>query len=350
MAGGAGTRFWPLSRRLRPKQLLELCEPGRTMLEATVSRVLPISKPEDVLIVTGRGIAEDVKKVVPMLPDSSILAEPMGRNTAPCVGWAALHVYRQDPKGVMVVLPADHSIANEDAFREIVGLAAEACQDGSLGTIGITPTHPETGYGYIEVGDAISDGVSRAIRFVEKPDLERAKQYLAEGHYVWNSGMFFFTAETILAQIERLMPDLHRDLREIDDGIGAGTEEATVEKVYSAMTGESIDYGIMEKAERIIVLPGQFGWNDVGSWAAAYEMREEEADEQGNVALADLIAVNSTGCLAWAEPRKLVALVGVEDLVVVDTADALLVCPRSKAQDVKSIVNALKSKKLNELL
>ncbi len=344
MAGGAGTRFWPLSRRLRPKQLLELGETGRTMLEVTVRRVLPLSAPEDVLIVTGEGIAEDVKRVVPMLPESSVLAEPLGRNTAPCVGWAALHVYRRDPEGVMVVLPADHAIG------DLVHLAAEACGDGSLGTIGISPNRPETGYGYIEVGEEVSPGVHRAVRFVEKPDLVTAGKYLAAGNYVWNSGMFFFTAETILNEIERLMPELHAGLREIERGIERGEERAAVEKVYGELRGESIDYGIMEKADRILVLPGEFGWNDVGSWTAAYEMREAEADASKNVALADLISVDSRGCLAWADPRKMVALVGVEDLVVVDTPDAVLVCHRSRAQDVKRVVNELKQRKLDELL
>jgi mannose-1-phosphate guanylyltransferase len=320
------------------------------MLEATVRRVLPLCEPKDILIVTGQGIADDVAKVVPMLPASSILPEPVGRNTAPCVGWAALHVFRQDPKGVMVVLPADHAIGDEDAFRELVCMAAEACLDGSLGTIGISPNRPETGYGYIEVGEAIAPGVSRAVRFVEKPDLATAEGYLAGGKHVWNSGMFFFTAETILGEIERLMPELHAGLKEIEAGIEAGDEAAAVAQVYNKLEGESIDYGIMEKADRIIVCPGSFGWNDVGSWAAAYEMREGEADEAGNVALADLLSIGSKGCLAWSDPRKLVALVGVEDLVVVDTPDALLVCPRHLAQDVKKVVDELKRRKLTDLL
>lgn len=350
MAGGAGTRFWPLSRQLRPKQLLNLCEPDKTMLAATVERVLPLCEPSEVLIVTGQGIANDVAKAVPQLPAESILAEPIGRNTAPCIGWAALHVHRRDPKGVMVVLPADHAIGEPEAFRAMIERAAEASLDGSLCTIGITPNRPETGYGYIEVGKQRAEGVHDVVRFVEKPDLETAKTYLAGKKHVWNSGMFFFTAETILGEIEKHMPELHAGLREIEAAMDAGKEAETVAAVYDRITGESIDYGIMEKAERILVCPGEFGWNDVGSWAAAYELREAQADENKNVALADLLTFESTGCLAWAEPRKTVALVGVEDLVVVDTEDALLVCPRSRSQDVKKIVNELKAKKAKDLL
>lgn len=350
MAGGAGTRFWPLSRKLRPKQLLDLCEPGQTMLAATVERVLPLCGPDDVLVVTGQGIADDVKAAVPQLPPENILAEPVGRNTAPCVGWAALHVKRRDPKGVMVVLPADHSIGDPENFRAVLRMAAEACTDGSLCTVGIRPNRPETGYGYIEVGEEQSEGVNNVVRFVEKPDLETAKTYLEGGRHVWNSGMFFFSAETILAEIEKHMPELYQGLREIDDGIGRGDEAPAVGAVYSRIQGESIDYGIMEKAERILVCSGEFGWNDVGSWAAAYELRESLADSEKNVALADLISVESSGCLAWTDPKKVVAIIGVQDLIVVDTDDALLVCPRDQSQKVKAIVNELKARKRKDLL
>jgi mannose-1-phosphate guanylyltransferase len=350
MAGGAGTRFWPLSRLRRPKQLLDLVEPGTSMLDATVRRVLSICDPRDVLIVTSRDIAGEVRREVSKLPEGAILAEPVGRNTAPCVGWAAVHVARRDPEGVMVVLPADHTIGDEPAFHAVVELAVRACLDGSLGTIGVTPTRPETGFGYIEVGGEVSPGVHRAVRFVEKPDLQRARQYLDGGKHVWNSGMFVFTAAAILREIERLMPALHAGLREIDAAIGSGDEVAAVERVYDAITGESIDYGIMEKTDQIVVCPGRFGWNDVGSWAAAYEMRKREADASRNVTATDLVAVDAAGCLAWASPRKLVALVGVADLVVVDTEDALLVCPRSRAQDVKKVVDRLKELKRDELL
>ncbi len=320
------------------------------MLAATVERVLPLCEPADVLIVTGQGIADDVGQAVPELPASSILAEPVGRNTAPCVGWAALHVRRRDPDGVMVVLPADHAVGDPEGFRALLRRAAEACADGDICTVGITPNHPETGYGYIQIGAKQAEGVHEVVRFVEKPDLETAKSYLASGDYAWNSGMFFFKASTILAEIERHMPELHAGLVEIDEAIGQGNEEAVVGEVYGRITGESIDYGIMEKAERILVCPGEFGWNDVGSWAAAYEMREGLADDKGNISLADLIAIDSSGCLAWTDPRKVVALVGVKDLVVVDTEDALLVCPRELAQDVKKIVNALKARGSKDLL
>jgi mannose-1-phosphate guanylyltransferase len=251
---------------------------------------------------------------------------------------------------VLVVLPADHAIADVPAFHELIKRAVDACQDGSLGTLGVTPNRPETGYGYIEVGDSLGEGVHRVARFVEKPDLETAKGYLEGGRHVWNSGMFFFSAEAILAEIERQMPELYAGLQEIDAAIEAGDEVRAVADVYGRLEGESIDYGIMEGAKEIFVCPGEFGWNDVGSWAAAYEMREDGADEAGNVALADLIDVGSKGCLAWAEPRKVVALIGVHDLVVVDTADALLICPRDQSQKVKEVVNELKRRERKDLL
>lgn len=350
MAGGAGTRFWPLSRQRRPKQLLDLCEPGVSMLAATVARVLPLASAGDVLVVTGREIAAAVRDAVPEVPAANVLAEPAGRNTAPCVGWAALHVRRRDPGGVMAVLPADHAVGDPERFRDVIRRAIDACLDGSLCTVGITPGRPETGYGYIEVGDETAPGVHRVVRFVEKPDLETARAYLAGGRHAWNSGMFFFTAEAILGEIERHMPALHEGLLEIDAALGSGDEAAAVERVYGRIAGESIDTGVMEKADRILVCPGAFGWNDVGSWAAAYELREALADGDGNVALAELLSVGARGCLAWAEPRKLVALIGVEGLVVVDTLDALLVCPRDRAQDVKKVVDELKARGRRELL
>jgi mannose-1-phosphate guanylyltransferase len=352
MAGGAGTRFWPASRQRRPKQLLDLCEPGTSMLKATVERVLPLASIDDVLIVTGRDIAAAVRDAMPDVPGRNVLAEPVGRNTAPCVGWAALHVRRRDPGGVMAVLPADHAVGDPEQYREVIRRALEACLDGSLCTVGITPARPETGYGYIEVGEPIAEGVHRVARFVEKPDLETARAYLAGGRHVWNSGMFFFTAEAILREVERHMPRLHEGLLEIDAAIAAGeaSEAAAVERVYGAIAGESIDVGVMEKADRIRVCPGEFGWNDVGSWAAAYELRAALADDDGNVAMAELLTVGASRCLAWTDPRKVVALVGVEDLVVVDTADALLVCPRDRAQDVKKIVDEIKARGRRDLL
>jgi mannose-1-phosphate guanylyltransferase len=350
MAGGAGTRFWPLSRRQRPKQLLDLCDPGVPMVAATVARILPTCSAADVLIVTGREIADDIARAVPAVPRENVLAEPVGRNTAPCVGWAALHVRRRDAEGVMAVLPADHAVARPEAFRDALRRAVAACDDGTICTIGVTPSGPETGYGYIEVGRAVGAGVHEAVRFVEKPDLATALGYLASGAFAWNSGMFFFKAKTILAEIERSMPGLHEALAVIDAGIATGAEASAVDRVYEGLASESIDYGIMEKAERILVCPAEFGWSDLGSWAAAYEKRASVADEHGNVALADLIALDAAGCLAWAEPRKVVALVGVHDLVVVDTPDALLVCSREKAQDVKRIVDTLKARGSGGLL
>ena len=262
MAGGAGTRFWPLSRKARPKQLLDLCEPDVSMLAATVRRFRPIAKPEDILVVTGEIIAKDVAAAVPELPASSILAEPMGRNTAPCVGWAALHVRRRDPDGVMAVLPADHAIGDEPAFLEVVKRAAAASEAGAIATIGITPNRPETGYGYIELADEVSEGVRKVERFVEKPDLDTAKVYLEGGRHVWNSGTFFFTARTILAEIERQMPELWAGLEEMDAGIERGEETKAVADVYAPISGEveEINEDLVDNLDNLSKDPFGAGW------------------------------------------------------------------------------------------
>jgi mannose-1-phosphate guanylyltransferase len=330
--------------------MLELCEPGRSMLEVTVQRVLPLCSADQVWIVTGEAIAGDVRTLLPQLPHENILAEPVGRNTLPCVGWAAIHIRRRNPQGVMVVLPADHSIRNTQAFLEVAHVAVAAARDGCLVTIGIKPTRAETGYGYIEVGDEHGPGVFHAVRFVEKPSSDVAQEYVQSGQYVWNSGMFFFTAEAILRAIKTHTPELYAGLQEIDAAIDAGQEAAVVSKVYEKLPAESIDYGIMERADRIMVCPARVGWSDVGSWSAAYDFRADQADPAGNVSLADLVAVDSHGCLAWTDPHKLVALVGVKDLVVVDTEDALLVCPREDSQRVREIVGALKRGERKEFL
>jgi len=350
MAGGSGTRFWPLSRRRRPKQLLALGDSDLTMLAATVRRIRPLAKIEDLYVVTGAAIVDDVARLVPDALVDNILAEPFGRNTAPCVGWAALRVRRRDPRGIMAVLPADHVIGDEEAFREVARRAVRACEGGALATIGVTPSRPETGYGYIELGEELSAGVHRAERFVEKPDRATAEAYVRGGSHVWNSGMFFFRADAILAEIERQMPELHAGLEEIDAAAGRDDEADAVRTVYGRIAGQSIDYGIMEHAREIVVCPGRFGWDDVGSWAAAYEMRRGSADGRGNVAEGDLVVCDAEGCLAWTEPRKLVALVGVQDVIVVDTEDALLVCSRGQVQKVKDVVEQIAARRRDDVL
>lgn len=343
MAGGSGTRFWPASRGSRPKQLLPLAGGDASLIAETVERIADLVPAERVLVVTSELLADATAAELRMLPRENILAEPLGRNTAPCVGWAAAHVRRRDPNAVLMVLPADHHIGDPDTYRKTLETALRAADDGALVTVGILPTRPETGYGYIEQGESMGDGVRAVTRFVEKPDLARAEQFLASGHFVWNSGMFFFRADAVLAEFERQLPALAARLAEYDAAAREGRESEVVRATYASLDSVSFDHGIMEHAERIAVVSGSFGWSDLGSWTTAYELAEKDAAE--NAVRADGVLVDTSGCYVSAPAGKLVALVGVHDLVVVDTGDALLIMPRERAQDVRSVVDALKSRR-----
>jgi len=343
MAGGVGSRFWPASRAERPKQLLDLTNSGMPMVVGTVRRVLPEIPYARILIVTGQITADAIAKALPELPRDNILAEPTGRNTAPCVGWAAARINHVDPAAVMVVMPSDHLVLDTDGFGRKLRLAVEAARDGALVTFGVRPRGPETGFGYVEMAEEVTPGVRRVERFVEKPDLKTAKRYVA-----WNSGMFFFRADRILEEIRLQMPDLGKGLGEIAAAMGKN-ETSVVEAVYPTLPSQSIDFGVMERAKNMRCIPVDFGWFDMGSWDATYELAQK--DENQNACRAEVIAHASTGCLVHSDDaRKLVALVDVEDLVIVDTGDALLVCNRKKAQNVKKIVEALKNGNRDELL
>jgi len=342
MAGGSGTRFWPASRRARPKQLLPLAGGDEPLIGATLRRLEALAAPEDTWIVTSELLAEATAAACPTLPRGNILAEPVGRNTAPCVGWAASIIARKDPEAVLAVLPADHHIGDEDTYRAVIARAIEAARNGDVVTVGIAPTRPETGYGYIEVGETIADGVHRAIRFVEKPDRTRAEEYLEAGSFLWNSGMFFFRADVILDAIRAHLPDLASALADFDEAAAAGNEAALVSARYGGLPKVSIDHGVMEKAERVAVVPGDFDWSDLGSWTTAWELAER--DDDGNAGGDSALFIDSKGSFVSAPEGKLVAIVGATDLVIVDTEDALLVIPRSEAQRVRDVVDALKKR------
>lgn len=343
MAGGSGTRFWPLSRKMKPKQLLPLAGTERSLLAETVHRIAPLVPPERVIVVTAEHLAEATRRELPGVPPENVLAEPIGRNTAPCVGWAAAHVKRRDPDGIIAVLAADHHIADEPSFLDILRRSLDAAREGALVTVGITPTRPETGYGYLELGEGIAPGVFRARRFVEKPNRARAEQFLAAGTYLWNSGMFFFRADTVLEAIRVHLPGLGEALARFDRAALEGREDDVVRAEYSALPSVSIDHGVMEKAEHVAVVPGDFGWSDVGSWTTSWELAPK--DERGNAVGPDTVLVDAEGCFVRVPAGKTVALIGVRDLVVVDTEDAILVVPRERAQDVRAVVDELKRRK-----
>jgi mannose-1-phosphate guanylyltransferase len=354
MAGGVGTRFWPRSREKFPKHLLQIIGKD-TMIQSTVRRLEPLVSSRDVFVVTNRLQKTPLVKQIPHVPEENIILEPVGRNTAPCIGLAALHVRRMDPEAVMVVLPADHIIRNDEEFRRIVRVAVEtAASSGSLLTIGITPTHPETGYGYIQFVNEegahnpfYDRGVRRVKTFAEKPNLATAERLLASGDFLWNSGMFVWRAAAILEEIQKCLPDLYAELMKIDRDIGTPRYQQTLETVYGMIRGISIDYGVMEKAGSVFVIPGSFGWNDIGSWDEVY--RVSGKDDGGNSVTGKVIQKDTKNSYIYS-PDKVVATVGVEDLIIVNTDDALLICRRGRSQDVKEISDYLKRKQMNEFL
>ena len=350
MAGGKGTRFWPLSRLARPKQLLPIAD-NEPMARVTVDRILPLIPPERILVITGESHAEKLRRILPDLPGENIIAEPIGRNTSPCIGLGAHVVSKRDPDGVMIVLPADHVITRPEAFRAVIlqGIGA-ALEHKALVTLGIQPTRPETGYGYIEAssseGPPTANPVCPVIKYHEKPNLPQAEAYLADGRFYWNSGMFIWTARVILEWIERLLPRLAAELEALADHIDRpGFTEALTE-IYPRLESISIDYGVMEKAGGVLVIPADIGWSDVGSWRAASEFWPEI---QGNSVKGQVLGLESSGCVVYSQ-EKLVALIGVQDLVIVETPDALLVCPKERDQDVRLAVEALQRQKRDDLL
>ena len=345
MAGGSGTRFWPLSRKARPKQLLALAT-DRPLIVETVNRLQGLATPGRTYVVCGPVHARAVRRLLPRLPAANVVVEPIARNTAPAIGLVTLHIQARDPDGVLAVLPSDHHVADVAGFRAVLGRAAEVAQSGALVTIGIKPSRPETGYGYIRVGDPIDGTAARVRAFVEKPDAPTAAEYVASGEYLWNGGIFVFTARAMREAIRQHMPELDAVLERIAPTIGTARYAATLKRSFPHAPAVSIDYGVMEKAQQIAVVPGDFGWSDVGSFAALPEVRPADAD--GNVVVGKgAVLVDSAGCVVVGSGRPL-GLVGLRDMVVVDAGDAVLVVPRDRSQDVRAVVQSLRARGLGK--
>lgn len=350
MAGGKGERFWPRSRRTMPKQFLSLTEDGKTMIQHTVERIKSLVSIQDVFVVTNKDYESLVKEQLIGLPEENILLEPAARNTAPCIGLAAAYIRKKHEDAVMLVLPSDHLIKFNGIFINTLKEAIQVAEEGSnMVTIGITPNYPETGYGYINFGDekAGANNVYQVERFVEKPNLQIAKEYLESGKYLWNSGMFVWKTSTILAQFEKYLPEMYQGLLKIEEAIGSSQEVEVLEKEFSDFKSESIDYGIMEKASNIYTLPGSFGWDDVGSWLALE--RFNRTNEDGNVVSGNVISINTKNAIVQGSD-KLIATIGVENLIIVDTEDAMLICAKDSTQDVKKVIENLKICNRNEYL
>lgn len=351
MAGGKGTRFWPKSRANRPKQLLNIIGED-TLLQATVNRIGSVIPPENMYVVIGKEIEDEVRKQLPRVPGNNILVEPCARNTAPCIGLAAVTIQRRDPEGVMAVLPADHTIGHEERFLAALQAADQIAGEGPyIVTLGIVPTRPETGYGHIRKGKRFRDidglTICHVDQFVEKPDRKRAKAYTESGEYLWNSGMFIWSVSTILENLRHYLPDLHEGLMDIAVSLGTEGKEKAIERVYESVPSMSIDYGVLEKAGDVVVIPCSFGWSDVGSWVSLGEVYQE--DENGNIVLCPFVGIDMKNSIVVAE-QKLVAAIGLENMIIVDTPDALLLCPKERAQEVKDIVERLQQEDLDEYI
>jgi mannose-1-phosphate guanylyltransferase len=350
MAGGVGERFWPMSRIKRPKQFLPLVHEEKTMIRQTVDRILPLVKKEDILVATNARYKTLTHQQLPELCVENILCEPMGRNTAACIGLAAAILEKRVGDCVMLVLSSDHLIVDEDDFREVMTKAIGVAEkDENIVTIGISPTYPETGFGYIhfDAEKELIKGVYDVRKFVEKPDLGTAMTYLATGEYLWNSGMFVFKVSTIMAQFKRFMPKLYAGLQRIARAVDTPSYDAVLREAFETFDSVSIDYGVMEHAKNIYTVPGNFGWDDVGSWTAVGRIREK--DQDGNALRGDVLTIDTHGCTVYGG-KRLVVTMGIDDLVIVDADDVLMVCKKDQAQQVKTILEALRNKGRIDLL
>ena len=350
MAGGSGTRLWPLSRQEHPKQELKLVG-ERTMFQFAVERLDPLFPPERIFIVTRANHAAALIAQAPQIPASNFLIEPEGRGTAAAIGLAAIHLRQHDPYAVMAVLTADHFIARTEEFRQALSAAAEVAREGFLVTLGIKPDSPATGFGYIQQGESLGDTggqqAYRVKRFVEKPDLDAARQMVTSGEYSWNSGMFVWHVNSILAEFERQMPEFYAQLEGLAGYLDTASYGEALKHTWPQVAKQTIDYGIMEGAEDVAVLPVDIGWTDVGSWGSLVDLLP--ADAQGNRWVGPHLGIDTHNTLVFGGSR-LVATIGVENMVIVDTADALLVCPKDREQEVKEIVRRLQAEKRSDWL
>lgn len=349
LAGGKGERFWPRSRKSSPKQFLCLTGDGETMIQKTVNRIRPLVEFEDIFIATNQDYKTLIRQQLPEIPEENILCEPVGRNTAPCIGLGAVHIRKKYEDAVMLVLPSDHLIKYNDQFVGLLKDAVKVAEEGrNLVTIGILPNVPETGYGYIKYNKEMKLRDSYKVdRFVEKPNLEKAKEYLSSGDYLWNSGMFLWKASSILNSMETYLPDIYKGLTEIEESIGCEKEEEVLRSSFTAMPSESVDYGILEKEDSIYVFPGTFGWDDVGSWLAVERMKP--VTDEGNVIAGNVVTYQVENCIVEGS-EKLIAAVGLKNLVVVDTEDATLICSKEHTADIKKILEELRNQNQEKYL
>lgn len=342
MCGGIGSRFWPYSRADRPKQFIDFLGTGRTLLQMSYDRILPIVPAENIIVVTNAQYAPLVKEQLPELKDDQILLEPARRNTAPCIAWAAYHIAARDPKATMIVTPSDHLITREREFEAALVRGCEFVEaNDALLTLGITPTRPETGYGYIQVGAQVTDGINRVKTFTEKPNLELAKVFVDSGEFFWNSGMFLWRVDTIINAFHEYANDIATEFDKGLDAFGTPAETEFINATFPGCVNISIDFAVMEKASNVHVECVSFGWNDLGTWSSLFDNSPKNRD--GNVVQnCKVLSYNSKGNIIAIEGDKLVAVNGLENYIIADTDDVLLICPMSEEQRIKQIVNDAK--------
>lgn len=351
MAGGSGTRFWPRSKTAKPKQYLNIFGDD-SLLQSTIKRFSTFTEAENIYIVSGKSQATVLEEQTPMLPENNLIYEPVGKNTLPCIGLAAMFAEKENADGIMVVSPSDHLIENDELFKDTVLAAAKiADEKDGIVTIGITPTYPATGYGYVQTAENITGSEKinqfKVERFVEKPNESTATEYLKQGGFYWNSGLFVFKISVFLDAVKKFAPELYADLRKIQTDLGNPSFEQTLDTIYRSVESISVDYGIMEHAKNIYLVEGNFHWNDLGSWESVY--LADEKDENGNAGSGESIFLDTKNSYVYSE-KGLVAVVGLEDVIVVQDGDTTLVCKRENAEDIKKIVDQLKSENKNQYL
>lgn len=343
MAGGVGSRFWPISRHNRPKQFLDFLGTGKTLLRATFERFANIIPVENILVATNTAYKDMVLESIPEISASQVLCEPVGRNTAPCIAYAAMHIRSINPEATMVVSPSDHLILNEHHFCEVIQQCLDFIdeRDDTLLTIGLEPTRPETGYGYIQVSKRETHGKFNKVKtFTEKPNLELAKVFVDSGEYFWNSGIFVWSVKTILESFKEYQSETYDLLDSISESYGTPSEQAEIDRVYPECGGISVDYGIMERSSNVWVRCSDFGWSDLGTWGSIYQ--HSPKDEQGNTLRMDTFTFDTENCIIKLPANKVAVLEGLKDYIVVDTEDVLMVCPRKAEQHIKRFIENVK--------
>ena len=351
MAGGVGSRFWPLSRHARPKQFLDIPGIGKSFIRHTYERFARIIPPENFLVVTHQIYVPLVLEQLPELSENQILGEPIARNTAPCIAYAAYRLRAQDPGATMIVTPSDHLILNEEEFICAIGESIEYAEAHPvLMTIGIRPTRPDTGYGYIQAGECRSESctIMQVKTFTEKPNLEMAQVFLDSGDFYWNSGIFVWKTETILNALQNFLPETEQLFESIRGHYNTPNESSEIEKVYSQCRGISIDFGVMEKAENVCMRSSDFGWSDIGAWSSLYQHFDKDAE--GNVTSGQVVAYDTRNCMIVASGERLAVVEGLKDYIVVMHDDVLMICPKTNEQNIKKYIDDLKYKKLDRFI